>query len=76
MEKSVDEASVELTKNPVIVPVISPKKPNFRKDIRSILLLLLLYILQGIPLGLIVTIPFLLQSKNVPYTDQARFSLS
>lgn len=51
-------------------------KPNFRRDIPSISLLFFLYILQGIPLGLIQTIPFLLQSRGVPYTDQAKFSLA
>lgn len=43
-------------------------------DVWSILLLLLLYTLQGIPMGLSSSIPFILQSK-VGYTDQAKFSL-
>jgi PAT family acetyl-CoA transporter-like MFS transporter 1 len=51
-------------------------KPNWRKDIQSIGLLLILYILQGVPLGLIVTVPFLLQAKEIPYKDQAKFSLA
>lgn len=43
-------------------------------DWPSILLLLLLYTLQGIPMGLSSSIPFILQEK-VGYADQATFSL-
>ncbi|RUS82982.1 hypothetical protein EGW08_009267 [Elysia chlorotica] len=44
-------------------------------DLHSILLLLFLYILQGIPLGLSGSIPMLLQSRKVSYKEQAVFSL-
>lgn len=40
----------------------------------SIALLLLLYVLQGIPLGLAGSIPMMLQQKGVSYKDQALFS--
>uniref|UniRef100_A0AAV1UYJ3 Acetyl-coenzyme A transporter 1 n=1 Tax=Peronospora matthiolae TaxID=2874970 RepID=A0AAV1UYJ3_9STRA len=43
-------------------------------DWSSMLLLLLLYTLQGIPMGLSSSIPFILQEK-VGYGDQATFSL-
>ncbi|XP_068939537.1 acetyl-coenzyme A transporter 1 [Petaurus breviceps papuanus] len=46
-----------------------------RAELSSILLLLFLYVLQGIPLGLAGSVPLILQSKNVSYTDQAFFSL-
>lgn len=45
-----------------------------RAELSSILLLLFLYVLQGIPLGLAGSVPLILQSKNVSYTDQAFFS--
>ena len=45
-----------------------------RAELSSILLLLFLYVLQGIPLGLAGSIPLILQSRNVSYTDQAFFS--
>ncbi|XP_058406442.1 acetyl-coenzyme A transporter 1 isoform X1 [Diceros bicornis minor] len=45
-----------------------------RAELSSILLLLFFYVLQGIPLGLAGSIPLILQSKNVSYTDQAFFS--
>lgn len=47
---------------------------GIRGELGNILLLLFLYILQGIPLGLAGSIPLILQSKNVSYTDQAIFS--
>ncbi|XP_073930031.1 acetyl-coenzyme A transporter 1 isoform X2 [Castor canadensis] len=47
---------------------------SYRAELSSILLLLFLYVLQGIPLGLAGSIPLILQSKNVSYTDQAFFS--
>ena len=47
-----------------------------KQDLGSILLLLFLYTLQGIPLGLASAVPLLLQEKKVSYTQQAMFSLS
>ena len=43
-------------------------------DKRSVLLLLLLYLLQGIPLGLAGSVPYILVSRKVPYSVQATFS--
>ncbi|XP_072474765.1 acetyl-coenzyme A transporter 1 [Notamacropus eugenii] len=48
---------------------------GYRSELGSLLLLLFLYVLQGIPLGLAGSIPLILQSQNVSYTDQAFFSL-
>ncbi|KAF3692954.1 Acetyl-coenzyme A transporter 1 [Channa argus] len=49
-------------------------RPGIRGELGNVLLLLFLYVLQGIPLGLAGSIPLILQSKNVSYTDQAFFS--
>lgn len=49
---------------------------RFLSDWHSILLLFFLYILQGVPLGLGVSIPLLMQEKSATYTQQATFSLS
>ncbi|CAK5075357.1 unnamed protein product [Meloidogyne enterolobii] len=49
---------------------------ELKDDFGSILLLLLLYLLQGIPLGLIGAIPLLLQSKGITYAQQAVFSFA
>ena len=44
------------------------------KDRNSIFLLMMLYVLQGIPLGLSASVPMLLQAKKVGYKQQAMFS--
>ncbi|XP_029471736.1 acetyl-coenzyme A transporter 1 [Rhinatrema bivittatum] len=47
---------------------------GYKGELGNILLLLFLYVLQGIPLGLAGSIPLILQTRNVSYTDQAFFS--
>ena len=49
-------------------------KSSLTGDHTSIALLTFLYILQGIPLGLAGSVPYLLQSRNVNYKEQAMFS--
>ncbi|KAL3099177.1 hypothetical protein niasHT_025725 [Heterodera trifolii] len=49
---------------------------ELKDDFGSILLLLLLYLLQGVPLGLIAAIPLILQSKEITYSQQAVFSFA
>ncbi|XP_065656559.1 acetyl-coenzyme A transporter 1 isoform X2 [Hydra vulgaris] len=44
-------------------------------DYWNVFVLFLLYILQGIPLGMAGSIPMILQNKNISYKDQAMFSL-
>ena len=48
---------------------------RLRKDKGSIALLLLLYTLQGIPIGLASSVPIILQTKKIGYRHQAMFSL-
>lgn len=46
-------------------------KPNLKGDWSNFFLLLLLYTMQGFPLGLTSSIPILLQSQNdISYQDQ------
>lgn len=47
---------------------------NLKGDYGNIAFLLLLYVLQGIPIGFSSAVPLLLQNKNVSYSDQALFS--
>ncbi|XP_066478430.1 acetyl-coenzyme A transporter 1 [Tiliqua scincoides] len=61
-----------LLQEPGFKPTRCPQ--GYRAELGSILLLLFLYVLQGIPLGLAGSIPLILQSKNVSYKDQAFFS--
>ncbi|XP_055912515.1 acetyl-coenzyme A transporter 1 [Eupeodes corollae] len=51
-------------------------KPDLRGDKGNIAILLFLYILQGIPLGLIAAIPMLLQNRGASYKQQAEFSFA
>ncbi|KAH7716062.1 acetyl-coenzyme A transporter 1 [Aphelenchoides avenae] len=52
------------------------KRPQtLMDDFGSICLLVFLYVLQGVPLGLITAVPLLLQSRGVTYSQQAVFSL-
>lgn len=55
-------------------------KRNFstliKKDGTKILLLLYLYFLQGVPLGLAASIPFLLSTRSISYSDQGTFSFA
>lgn len=46
-------------------------KSNLKGDWPNIFLLLLLYVMQGIPLGIVTVTPILLQStQNVTYKEQ------
>eukprot|EP01050_Picozoa_sp_SAG11_P005112 SAG11_NODE_346_length_10432_cov_4.883770_12_plen_157_part_00 len=62
---------------------MSDKKPTTavrgeaeeKSDFLNICLLLVLYTLQGVPMGLSGAIPFMLQDKAVSYADQSMFSL-
>ena len=55
-------------------------KSQMWKDLEGdklhVLILFFLYCLQGIPLGLRSSIPLILSKRNVPYTEQATFSIS
>ena len=49
---------------------------GFSHDAKSLLLLLLLYTLQGVPMGLSASISFLLQERGASLSDIGYFSLS
>lgn len=53
---------------------IEVEPPNVEGDRLNLGLLLLLYTLQGIPLGLSMAIPMLLQKRGASYQTQAQFS--
>jgi hypothetical protein len=54
----------------------SQKQSNLRKDYGNIALLMFLYMLQGLPLGLSSSLPYILSSKKVSYADQGTFSFA
>lgn len=49
---------------------------TINKDLHNILFLIFLYFLQGIPLGLAGSLPFILGARNVSYADQGTFSIA
>lgn len=49
---------------------------NLKKDLNSISLLMFLYFLQGIPIGLTGSLPFILSSRKISYADQGTFSFA
>ncbi|CAI6351343.1 unnamed protein product [Macrosiphum euphorbiae] len=71
-----EEELENLTTLAVVNDSNSAEKPNLKGDWLNLLLLLLLYAMQGILFGLAMAMPIILQSnKNVTYKDQALFSL-
>lgn len=50
-----------------------PELPDLHGDRRNIAILFLLYLLQGIPMGLAAAIPMLMQTHGVSYKQQVNF---
>lgn len=65
-----------MAKNKSVQKPCAKVSSSIWKDLPNLALLLLLYILQGIPLGLIASIPMILQNRNYHYADQAKFSFA
>ena len=49
---------------------------SIKKDLHNIFLLLFLYFLQGVPLGLTGSLPYILSSRKASYADQGTFSFA
>jgi PAT family acetyl-CoA transporter-like MFS transporter 1 len=54
----------------------SEKKGDLKKDYKNIALLMVLYLLQGLPLGLNSSLPYILSARKVSYADQGTFSFA
>lgn len=53
-----------------------PARPDLKGDWPNFFLLILLYTIQGLPLGLAIALPIIFQSKKtVSYKEQVSFSL-
>jgi hypothetical protein len=57
-------------------PLHNSDKQHIKKDLHNIALLMFLYFLQGVPLGLTGSLPFILSSRKVSYADQGTFSFA
>ena len=49
---------------------------NKKSDANNICFLFFLYLLQGVPLGLTASLPYILSAKKASYADQGTFSLA
>lgn len=67
-----ETADVENNNNGELTATSSDVESDWKQDLPSIVLLLILYTLQGIPMGLSGSIPFLLLEKVIIQSHQAR----
>ncbi len=57
-------------------PENSRRSIFYRKDLYNICFLMFLYLLQGVPIGIMHSLPFILSSRGVSYASQGTFSLA
>lgn len=67
----IDDEPPKMLKNKQILT-----SSNLKGDYGNIAMLLFLYMLQGVPLGLIYAVPMILQKRGLSYKDQAGLSFS
>lgn len=70
------KANTENHLSATIMEQKSKKRNKWRKDRNSIILLLFLYLLQGVPLGMAGSIPLIIQTIGVSWSQQALFSFA
>merc|ERR1719429_78345 len=73
---TVEDASTVPTDESVSGGRAREQKRGLDGDGVNVLVLLFLYILQGIPLGLAAAIPLILTNRQVSYKEQAGFSFA
>jgi hypothetical protein len=66
--------NILIEKNGPVKAKANQKEKSLGKDTKTIVLLMYLYFLQGLPIGLASAIMILLSSKKVSYSDQGMFS--
>jgi len=76
LEDAEDEEHEVLIESSFEEEKMKKEKSGIAGDERNILVLLFLYVLQGIPLGLAAAIPLILTNRNVSYKQQAEFSFA
>ncbi|KAI8900900.1 acetyl-coenzyme A transporter 1-domain-containing protein [Globomyces pollinis-pini] len=75
-KKTMESKQLNEAKEPLIKDDLKTTKQDAKGDMGNIILLVILYLLQGVPLGLSFgSIPYILKSK-LNYSDLALFSLS
>lgn len=56
-----------------VTPDPMTTKSNLKGDWKNFFLLIMLYTMQGLPLGLAITFPIILQTKKVSYREQVNY---
>ena len=73
-EKEIDP---EQSEKKFILGDDKPKKLSlWQQDGQAIVVLMFLYVLQGVPIGLAGSIPYMLTNRGVSYEQQALFSFT
>lgn len=57
-----------------VTACVDEEKANLKGDFKNAALLVVLYLFQGVPLGLCAAIPILLQNRGASYKEQAIFT--
>lgn len=73
-EKSLTNKTIAITCHSNVK--LQTMKTNLHSDYGNIVILLVLYMMQGIPFGIMHSLPMILQKRGVSYKDQAGLSFS
>lgn len=73
-EKSMTKKTIAITCRSNVN--LQAMKTNLHGDYGNIVILLLLYMMQGVPFGIMHSLPMILQKRGVSYKDQAGLSFS
>ena len=73
-EKSLTNKTIAITCHSNVK--LQSMKTNLHGDYGNIVILLMLYMMQGVPFGIMHSLPMILQKRGVSYKDQAGLSFS
>lgn len=73
-KRGVKEDKNDMSSDKKDLEILFSERKKIKNENISILILFILYVLQGIPLGLAGSIPMILQNRNISYKEQAVFS--
>lgn len=71
MEKAIEDRRTRQN-GPADETAAADEPPSLGKDRLNFCLLILLYIIQGFPIGLCIAFPLILQNRKSTYEDQVR----
>lgn len=71
----VEVTSLDRTSSETEITDKVEEPPDIRGDRLNILFLVVLYVMQSLPYGLVTTIPMILQKRGASYSTQAKFAM-